>query len=186
MKLSKIPLLGRIVIAIILGIILGQFMPMGFARVFATFNDLFGSFLSFIIPLIIVGLVAPAIGELGKDHVLFFFYRSDCPYCHAFAPTLEAFQVRHGIQVVAISVDGGPITGFPNARPDNGIATALKVSQVPAVFLAQPFTGKITPIGFGVLSESQMLERIALVTGPRAEALSPGEIQDSARPQEVR
>ena len=127
-----------------------------------------------------------AIGELGKDHVLFFFYRSDCPYCHAFAPTLEAFQIRHGIQVVAISVDGGPITGFPNARPDNGIATALKVKQVPAVFLAQPFTGTITPIGFGVLSESQMLERIALVTGPRAEALSPGEIQDSARPQEVR
>ena len=127
-----------------------------------------------------------AIGELGKDHVLFFFYRSDCPYCHAFAPALEAFQVRHGIQVVAISVDGGPITGFPNARPDNGIATALKVSQVPAVFLAQPFTGTITPIGFGVLSESQLLERIAIVTGPRAEALSPGAIQGPALPQEAR
>jgi conjugal transfer pilus assembly protein TraF len=66
--------------------------------------------------------------------VLFFFYRSDCPYCHAFAPTLAAFQARHGIQVVAISVDGGPLPGFPNARPDNGIATTLKVSQVPAVF----------------------------------------------------
>ena len=127
-----------------------------------------------------------AIGELGKDHVLFFFYRSDCPYCHAFAPTLEAFQVRHGIQVVAISVDGDPITGFPDARPDNGIATALKVTQVPAVFLAQPFTGTITPIGFGVLSESQMLERIAIVTSPRAEALSPGAIQSLALPQEVR
>ena len=127
-----------------------------------------------------------AIGELGKDHVLFFFYRSDCPYCHAFAPTLEAFQARHGIQVVAISVDGGPIAGFPNARPDNGIATALKVTQVPAVFLAQPFTGTITPIGFGVLSESQLLERIAIVTGPRAEALSPGAIQGPALPQEAR
>ena len=127
-----------------------------------------------------------AIGELGKDHVLFFFYRSDCPYCHDFAPTLEAFQVRHGIQVVAISVDGGPITGFPDARPDNGIATALKVTQVPAVFLAQPFTGTITPIGFGVLSESQLLERIAIVTGPRAEALSPGAIQGPALPQEAR
>ena len=66
MKLSKIPLLGRVVIAIILGIILGQFVPMWFARIFATFNDLFGNFLSFIIPLIIIGLVAPAIGELGK------------------------------------------------------------------------------------------------------------------------
>ena len=114
-----------------------------------------------------------SIGHLGKDHVLFFFYRSDCPYCHAFAPTLEAFSARHGMQVVAISVDGGPMPGFPNARPDNGIATTLKVTQVPAVFLAQPFTGKITPIGFGVLSESQLLERIVAVSSPQADAMTP-------------
>ncbi|MEF8716998.1 MAG: conjugal transfer protein TraF [Candidatus Accumulibacter necessarius] len=126
-----------------------------------------------------------SIAELGKDHVLFFFYRSDCPYCHAFAPTLAAFQARHGIQIVAISVDGGPMPGFPNARPDNGIATTLKVAQVPAVFLAQPYTGKITPIGFGVLSESQLLERIAIVSGPQAEAMLPGTTQRLALPQEI-
>lgn len=66
MKHFKIPLLGRIIIAIILGVLLGQFVPLWFARIFATFNDLFGNFLSFLIPLIIVGLVTPAIGELGK------------------------------------------------------------------------------------------------------------------------
>lgn len=114
-----------------------------------------------------------SIANLGRDHVLFFFYRADCPYCHAFAPTLEAFQARHGIKVVAIGVDGGPIRGFPDARADNGIATTLKVTQVPAVFLAQPFTGKITPIGFGVLSEAQLLERIALVSTPQADAMLP-------------
>jgi len=103
-----------------------------------------------------------SISALGRDHVLFFFFRSDCPYCHAFAPTLEAFQARHGIKVVAISVDGGPMPGFADARLDNGIATTLRVSQVPAVYLAQPFTGKITPIGFGVLSESQLVERISM------------------------
>jgi Na+/H+-dicarboxylate symporter len=65
MKLSKIPLLGRVVIAIILGIIVGLFAPVWFARIFATFNSLFGNFLSFIIPLIIIGLITPAIGELG-------------------------------------------------------------------------------------------------------------------------
>lgn len=114
-----------------------------------------------------------AIADLGEDHVLFFFYRSDCPYCHAFAPTLAAFQTRHGIQVVAVSMDGGPMPGFPEARQDNGIATTLKVTQVPAVFLAQPFTGKITPIGFGVLSESQLLERLAIVSTPQGEAMLP-------------
>lgn len=115
-----------------------------------------------------------SIAELGKDHVLFFFFRGDCPYCHAFAPTLEAFQARHGINVVAISVDGGPMPGFPNARPDNGIARTLNVTQVPAVFLAQPYTGKIAPIGFGVLSESQLVERISIVSTPSAEAMVPG------------
>jgi len=114
-----------------------------------------------------------AIADLGKDHVLLFFYRSDCPYCHAFAPTLAAFQARHGIQVVAVSMDGGPMPGFPEARPDNGIATTLKVTQVPAIFLAQPFTGRITPIGFGVLSESQLLERLAIVSTPQGEAMLP-------------
>ena len=114
-----------------------------------------------------------SIGVLGRDHVLFFFFRSDCPYCHAFAPTLEAFQARHGIRVVAISVDGGPMPGFPDARRDNGIATTLKVTQVPAVYLAQPFTGKITPIGFGVLSEAQLLERITIVSSQVAELPSP-------------
>jgi len=104
-----------------------------------------------------------SIEALGRDHVLFFFFRSDCPYCHAFAPTIEAFQARHGIKVVAVSLDGGWLPGFADARRDNGIASALRVSRVPAVYLAQPFTGKISPIGFGVLSETQLLERITIV-----------------------
>jgi conjugal transfer pilus assembly protein TraF len=105
-----------------------------------------------------------SISALGRDHVLFFFFRGDCPYCHAFAPTLQAFQARHGIRVVAISVDGGAMPGFADARRDNGIANTLKVSQVPAVYLVQPFSGVITPIGFGVLSEAQLVERIAIVS----------------------
>ncbi|MBS0217518.1 MAG: conjugal transfer protein TraF [Proteobacteria bacterium] len=114
-----------------------------------------------------------SIGALGRDHVLFFFFRGDCPYCHAFAPTLQAFQARHGIRVVAISVDGGAMPGFADARRDNGIANTLKVNQVPAVYLAQPFTGVITPIGFGVLSESQLVERIAIVSAGPSPAASP-------------
>jgi conjugal transfer pilus assembly protein TraF len=114
-----------------------------------------------------------SLASLSRTHVLFFFFRSDCPYCHAFAPTLEAFQARHGIQIVPISVDGGGLPNFPQFRRDNGISRTLQVTQVPAVFLAEPFSGKITPIGFGVLSESQLVERIATVTAPGAEAVVP-------------
>ena len=114
-----------------------------------------------------------SLATLAATHVLFFFFRSDCPYCHAFAPTLEAFQARHGIQIVPISVDGGGLPSFPQFRRDNGISRTLQVTQVPALYLAEPFTGKITPIGFGVLSESQLVERIAAIAAPGAEALAP-------------
>jgi len=123
-----------------------------------------------------------SVAALGADHVLIFFYRSDCPYCHAFAPTLQAFEARHGIRVEAVSVDGGPMPAFPRARPDNGIATALRVAQVPAVFLAHPASGKITQIGSGVLSESQLLERISIVTSTAGEAMLPGATQHLALP----
>lgn len=66
MKKIHIPLLPRIIIAIALGVLLGKFMPESIVRIFATFNDIFGQFLGFLIPLIIIGLVTPAIAEIGK------------------------------------------------------------------------------------------------------------------------
>ena len=66
MRRIRVSLLARVVIAIALGIALGKFLPESIARVFVTFNSLFGNFLSFSIPLIILGLVTPAIGDLGK------------------------------------------------------------------------------------------------------------------------
>lgn len=62
----KIGLLGWIVIAIVLGIACGLFLPHWAVRIFVTFNGIFSQFLGFVIPLIIVGLVAPAIGEIGR------------------------------------------------------------------------------------------------------------------------
>ena len=63
--MKRIGLLPKIVIAIVMGLLLGRFIPLCGVRVFATFNALFGQFLSFIIPLVIIGLVAPAIGDIG-------------------------------------------------------------------------------------------------------------------------
>ncbi len=66
MKKRKIGLLPKIIIAIVLGIATGLFMPEFVVRLFVTFNALFSQFLGFIIPLIIVGLVIPAIADIGK------------------------------------------------------------------------------------------------------------------------
>ncbi len=65
MKKIRIGLLWRIFIAIALGIVIGLVAPSGFVRVFLTFNSIFGNFLGFVIPLIILGLVTAAIGRMG-------------------------------------------------------------------------------------------------------------------------
>lgn len=66
MKKIRIGLLPRIIIAIILGIAAGMISPDLPVRIFVTFNEIFSQFLGFIIPLIIVGLVTPAIANIGK------------------------------------------------------------------------------------------------------------------------
>ena len=66
MKSIRIGLLPRIFIAILLGIVLGQVLPEELSRVFFTFNSLFSEFLDFVIPLIILALVAEAIASIGK------------------------------------------------------------------------------------------------------------------------
>jgi conjugal transfer pilus assembly protein TraF len=104
--------------------------------------------------------------HLAQTHVLFFLFRSDCPYCQQFAPLLKTFEQKFGLRVFAISLDGGTLSEFPRARLDNGIATALKVTQVPALLLASPSTNVITPLGYGVLSESELLERLQVIAAP--------------------
>lgn len=66
-KLKKFPLLARIIIAIALGIGLGLVLPLPAVRVFVTFNSIFSHFLQFLIPLIIIGLITPAISDIGKS-----------------------------------------------------------------------------------------------------------------------
>lgn len=64
--LGRAGLLPRIALAIVLGIAAGLWLPLWAARLFATFNGLFSSFLGFIIPLLIVAFVAPAIADIGR------------------------------------------------------------------------------------------------------------------------
>lgn len=66
-KKFKVNLLVKILIAIALGIGCGQFFPPWGAGIFVTFNGIFGQLLGFLIPLIILGFVAPAIADVGRN-----------------------------------------------------------------------------------------------------------------------
>ena len=63
-KNIKLGLLPRVIIAIIVGILAGSFLPE--SRALLTFNEIFSQFLGFFIPILIVGLVTPSIAEIGS------------------------------------------------------------------------------------------------------------------------
>lgn len=59
-------LLFKVFLSIVFGIVFGLYLPESINRIFATFNAFFSQFLNFAIPLIIMGLIMPAISDLGK------------------------------------------------------------------------------------------------------------------------
>ncbi len=60
-------LLIRVLIGIVAGVAVGNFLPMWLLRTIATFNGLFGQLLQFIVPLLIIGFVTPAIASVGRS-----------------------------------------------------------------------------------------------------------------------
>lgn len=63
----KLPLLAKLVLALVLGIVLGKFLPVSIIKVLVTFSSIFSSFLGFAIPLIIVGFIVPGISQLSGN-----------------------------------------------------------------------------------------------------------------------
>lgn len=64
--MKKLGLIPRLIIAIALGIIVGLNLPAWFVRIAVTFSNIFGDFLNFIIPLMIIGFVTKGIADLGQ------------------------------------------------------------------------------------------------------------------------
>lgn len=60
-------LLFKVFCGIALGILLGNYSPDWLYRILITFKSLFANFLNFSIPLIMIGLIMPSIGDLEKN-----------------------------------------------------------------------------------------------------------------------
>lgn len=63
-KKFKLGLLPKLIIAIIIGILFGQFLPEWFCRIVVTASTIFSTFLSFVIPLMILAYVTMGIANL--------------------------------------------------------------------------------------------------------------------------
>lgn len=107
-----------------------------------------------------------AIKILGKQYGLFFFFRSDCPYCHRFAPVLKAFAEAHGLTVMPVSLDGGGLPEYPAPQSNQGQFERLVGSKavVPALVAVNPTTHQVVPLSFGLVTQEELLKRVYVLT----------------------
>ena len=107
-----------------------------------------------------------ALARLGDRYGLIYLGHAGCAGCKVFGPLLRAFAQRHGLDVLAVSLSGEALEGWPEAVADNGRAARLGLgdSPVPALVLFDTATKRVIPVGFGVMAEDEMAERIYALT----------------------
>ena len=112
-----------------------------------------------------------ALARLGERYGLIYLGHAGCAGCRVFGPLLRAFAMRHGLDVLAVSLTGAALEGWPEAVADQGRAARLGLGDapVPALVLFDTATKRVIPVGFGVMAEDEMAERIFALT-----ALEPG------------
>lgn len=125
-------LLFKIIIAIALGVVLGSFVPEIAIKFFATFNDLFGSFLGFIIPLIIIGFIVPGIGLLGRGAGKLLGLTAIIAYLSTIIAGIVAFFVAKGLYPTLLKGQemtnlDDPSKGLVNGFLDFVIAPPIEV-----------------------------------------------------------
>ena len=107
-----------------------------------------------------------ALARLGNRYGLIYLGHAGCAGCRVFGPLLRAFAKRHGLDVLAVSLTGEALEGWPEAVADNGRAARLGLGNapVPALVLFDTQTKRVVPVGFGVMAEDEMAERIYALT----------------------
>ena len=102
------------------------------------------------------------IKSISERYGIMWFYQSTCPYCHKYAPIIKTFGDKYNISVMAISMDGGPIPYFPDAVMNQGQAEAMGIAgkPVPATVLFDTKTQETYALGFGVMTQNEIMNRI--------------------------
>lgn len=142
----KVGLLAKILIAIVLGVVVGTFSPDWLVRLALTFNGIFSEFLNFAIPLIILGLVTVAIADIGKGAgkmllVTVLIAYGSTILAGVLSYFTGAFTFPHLIDpsaVVDISDNGAKLSPFftVSIPPLMGVMTALILAFVLGLGLA--------------------------------------------------
>lgn len=97
---------------------------------------------------------------IAQKKGLIFFFRSDCPYCHKFAPIFKRFSEQYEFTVIPVSIDGPGLPDYPYPKKDVALGRKLNVSSVPAVFMVDPDKNELAPVGYGYRDWNVLAQQI--------------------------
>lgn len=137
-KAVKLGLLPRVLIAMALGVAVGFVSPQWLARIFVTFNLIFSEFLGFVIPLLIVGFVAPAISEIGRNAGKMLVVTALIAYMMTFASGMLSYFISDASFSSMISADAyvATKTAAPQLAPFFTIEIQPLMNVMTALVLA--------------------------------------------------
>ncbi|MBO1001717.1 dicarboxylate/amino acid:cation symporter [Pseudogracilibacillus auburnensis] len=131
-------LIVRLALGIVVGIIIGLIAPEFLSRIIVTFKDIFGQFLGFTIPLIIIFFIASGIASFGKHSGKMLGLTSALAYSSTILAGTLAYIVAFMFIPRLIGVSGGEVkeaAGFESyfeltIDPITGVMTALVLAFV--------------------------------------------------------
>ena len=101
-----------------------------------------------------------AIAAMANETALLFFFRSDCPYCHRFAPIVKKFSGFFGFTVIPISLDNKGLPEYPYPKENLQLVHQLDIKVVPAVALMKPSTNELAIVGFGYSDWTTLVKKM--------------------------
>ncbi len=108
-------------------------------------------------------LVEKVLNEGAKKYGLIFFYRGESSISQKFAAILMPFVNEHHFSMIAVTTDGQPISGLPNPKSVSLEAVQkildLDARYMPALFLVNLSTNKMSPLSYGFVSLMELKER---------------------------
>lgn len=100
--------------------------------------------------------------SLSQHYGLFFIYQGNCTFCQGMAGVVKQLSDKYGWKVLGVSQDGIILPEFPDSKLDNGISHAWGIKGVPSVFVVNPETEQVIPIGHGLISLEQLERNLIL------------------------
>ncbi|MDC8832860.1 conjugal transfer protein TraF [Alteromonas gilva] len=110
--------------------------------------------------------ISEALTAVIQNAHIWFFYRSDCGFCHKQLPILQELQHRHGVKILAVSMDGKQIPGMEGFQHVNDyglkVSKRLKVVATPTMFLVGNNKEFFYPLTRGLEALPKIEDRLIL------------------------